>query len=167
MALLFCCQKPVRRVFKVLMKSGRFGNQRGVAVVETAISLLPFFVFLFAVLEAGWFFYVQATITHAAREGAKIAVRPLQGGGDNLMNEAAVQAYVAPFLTPIGVNCPACITLTTSTVNACPTCSEARNSTMAHVSIQIPYTLLTLSMFGISQFTLKGDGFMRMETSNW
>src|SRR5262245_20813064 len=149
------------------MKSGKFGNQRGVAVVETALTLLPFFVFLFAVLEAGWFFYVQATITHAAREGAKMAVRPLQGGGNNLMDEAAVQTYVAPFLTPIGVNCPSCITLTTSTVNACPTCSEPRNSTMAHVSIQIPYTLLTLSMFSNLQFTLKGDGFMRMETSNW
>ena len=58
----------------MLMKSGKLGNQRGIAGVETGLTLLPFFVFLLAVLEAGWLFYVQATITHAAREGAKIAV---------------------------------------------------------------------------------------------
>ncbi len=151
------------------MKSGRFGNQRGIAVVETALTLLPFFVFVMAVLEAGWFFYVQATVTHAAREGAKIAVRPLQGGGDTLMNESAVQTYVAPFLTPIGVTCPASctITLTPATVNACPSCSAPRNSLMAHVHVEVPYTLLTLSMFGISGFTVHGDGFMRKETSTW
>jgi Flp pilus assembly protein TadG len=149
------------------MKSGRLRNQRGVAIVETAITLIPFFVFLFGVLEAGWLFYVQATITHAAREGAKIAVRPLQGGSDTLMTEDQVRTYVAPFLTPIGVNCPTCITLTSSTVNACPSCSSPRNSLMAHVSIRIPYTLLTLSLFGINGFTMGGDGFMRKETSSW
>ena|SRR5438552_11161556 len=151
----------------MLMKSGRLGNQRGVAVVETALTLIPFFVFLFAVLEAGWFFYVQATITHAAREGAKIAVRPLQGGSDTLMTIPEVKAYVAPFLTPIGVNCPACIDVSYPTVNACPSCAAPRNSVMAHVSIQIPYTLLTLSWFGISQFPMKADAFMREETSTW
>src|SRR5438067_2916191 len=92
----------------MLMKSGRLGNQRGVAVVETALTLLPFFVFVMAVLEAGWFFYFQSTITHAAREGAKIAVRPLQGGTDTLMTEPEVKAYVAPFLTPIGINLAGC-----------------------------------------------------------
>jgi Flp pilus assembly protein TadG len=148
------------------MKSGRFGNQKGVAVVETALTLLPFLVFLFAIVEAGWFFYVQATLTNAAREGAKWAVLPLTQA-DALLTEDEVRAKIQPYLATIGVNCPACITLTSETVNTCPSCSEPRDTLMARVSIRVPYTLLTLSWFSHLQFTMRGEGVMRKETSPW
>src|SRR5437773_12093361 len=93
-------------------------SQHGTAIVETALTLLPFFVFIFALVEAGWFFYVQATLTHAAREGAKIATRPITQT-NTLMDQTEVRTYVAPFLAPIGVNCPSCITLTPEQVNVC------------------------------------------------
>ena len=81
------------------MTARKLKNQRGTAIVETAITLLPFFVFMFALVEAGWFFYVQATITRAAREGAKIATQPITQT-NNLMTGAEVQTTAIPSLPP-------------------------------------------------------------------
>lgn len=151
-------------------------NQRGVAVVEVAITLLPFFVILMAVMEAGWFFYVQATLTHAAREGARMAVRPISQT-NNVMNQDEVRAYVADFLRPIGVNCSSCILVTTDAPNVCadvPGCiplSEIHPTLpqpvakYIRVQIKVPYSLLTLSMFKSLQFDMKGEALMRDETS--
>ena len=146
-------------------------NQRGIAVVETALTLLPFFVFMFAVVEGGWFFYVQATLTHAAREGARMAVRPLSAT-DTLMTETEVRTYLADFLTPIGVNCPSCIVLTPETTNVCaetPGCDGGTvpqpQRTTVRVRVTVPYTLITLSWFKSLQFNMKGEAVMRDETS--
>jgi Flp pilus assembly protein TadG len=151
----------------------RFKNQRGVAVVETAITLLPFFVIMFAVVEAGWFFYVQATLTHAAREGARMMVRPITAT-NTLMTQDEVRAYVADFLTPIGVTCPTCIVLTEQTTNVCAQIPNCDGSTVpqpmlktARVEVTVPYTLLTLSWFQSLQFNLKGISVMREETSDY
>jgi TadE-like protein len=43
-----------------------------------------------SVIEGGWFFYVQLTLTNAAREGAKMAVRPLSGA-DTLMTVTEIK----------------------------------------------------------------------------
>jgi Flp pilus assembly protein TadG len=132
-------------------------NQRGVAIVETAMTLLPFLVFLFAILEAGWFFYVQVTLNNAAREGAKIATRPLTQS-DTLMNAAAVKTYMANYLSPIGVNCPSCITVTDETT--------ASGQLRTRVRVQVTYSPLTLSLFSSLAFPMKGESVMRKETSS-
>lgn len=129
--------------------------------------MIPLFVFLFAVFEAGWLFYFQATITHAAREGAKISVRPLQGGTNTLMTPDEVKAYVNTYLSPIGVNCLACTTVMDETVNACAGCSPARFATRRRVRVDVPYRLITLSIFSPLQFTMHGEGVMRSEISTW
>jgi Flp pilus assembly protein TadG len=132
-------------------------NQRGVAVVETALSLLPFFVFLFAIVEGAWFFYVQVTLNNAAREGAKMATRPVSKS-DTMMTQDEVRTFVADFLTPIGVSCPTCITVTTATT--------ASGQVRTRVRVQVSYTPLTLSMFSSLAFPMKGESVMRNETSN-
>ena len=143
-------------------------NQRGVAIVETALTLLPFFVFLFAIVEAGWFFYVQSTITNAAREGAKMAAKPLTQT-DTLQSQDEIRTYLAGYLSTIGVNCPTCITLTRDTVVECPspTCTPAHNVIRSRVRVQITYSPLTLSMFGTLAFPMHGEALMRTETSSY
>ena len=141
-------------------------NERGVAVVETALTLLPFLVFLFAIVEAGWFFYVQATITNAAREGAKMAAKPLTQS-DTLQTQAEIRTYLAGYLSTIGVNCPTCITLTRDTVNECPGCTPAHNVIRSRVRVQITYSPITLSMFTALAFPMHGEALMRTETSEY
>jgi Flp pilus assembly protein TadG len=130
-------------------------NQRGVAIVEMAITLIPFLVFLFAVIEGGWFFYVQLTLTNAAREGAKMGVRP-SSGTDTLMSDTDIKDYMAPYLSAIGVNCPSCITISHPTVGG---------QTRTQVVVQITYSPITLSMFNRLAFPIKGQAVMRNETS--
>jgi Flp pilus assembly protein TadG len=132
-------------------------NQRGVAVVETALSLLPFFVFLFAILEGAWFFYVQVTLNNAAREGAKMATRPVTQT-DTMMTQDQVRTFVADFLTPIGVNCPTCVTMTSETT--------ASGQVRTRIRVQVSYTPVTLSIFNSLAFPMKGESVMRNETSN-
>ena len=90
-------------------------SDRGVAVVETAITILPFLVFLFGICEAGWFFYMQMNLTNAAREGAKMATRPLTQT-DTMMSQDQVRIYLTDFLATMGYNCPSCTTVTQETV---------------------------------------------------
>jgi Flp pilus assembly protein TadG len=139
-----------------LLMMKRRSNQRGVAIVETAITLLPFLVFLFAVVEAGWFFYVQVTLTNAAREGAKIATRPLTQT-DTLMTDTDVKTYMATYLAPIGVSCTSCITITPETT--------ASGQTRTRVRVQITYSPITLAMFSNLAFPIRGEAVMRKETS--
>ena len=140
-----------------MTRSSKFASQRGVAVVETAITLLPFFVFLFAIVEGAWFFYVQVTLNNAAREGAKMATRPFTAS-DTMLTQDQVRTVVADFLTPIGVNCPGCITVSQETT--------ASGQVRRRVRVQVTYTPLTLSMFSSLSFPMKGESVMRNETSN-
>jgi hypothetical protein len=58
----------------------RLRNQRGNALIETAVTL-PIILFVsVAIFEFGRAYQVQQVLTNAAREGARIAV--LQGVGD-------------------------------------------------------------------------------------
>jgi Flp pilus assembly protein TadG len=57
----------------MLVRSRRQGVRRGVSVVETAIVISAFLMFLFAVFEYGRFVMIRNLIDNAAREGAREA----------------------------------------------------------------------------------------------
>jgi len=133
-------------------------GQRGVAVVETAITLIPFLVLLFAVVEAGWFFYVQVTLNNAAREGAKMASRPLSNS-DTMLTQGDIQTYVNDFVRPIGYTCPGTCTVTLAN-------ETVGGQLRKRVRVQVSYTLITLSMFSSLSFNLKGESVMRSELSH-
>jgi Flp pilus assembly protein TadG len=153
------------------MKRKTLSGQRGVAVIEAAITLIPFFVFLFAVVEAGWFFYVQQTITDAAREGAKFAVLPFTKT-DNLPADTDIQDLVDDYLSTAGIHCAAtCVAINHETVNVCsstPGCNSGNlNRRIARVTVTVPYTLITLSMFQSLSFNMTGEAWMREEVSQY
>ena len=49
-------------------------NERGASMVEFAVVVPLFFLLIFGIIEAGWFFAQQVEVRNAAREGARIAV---------------------------------------------------------------------------------------------
>jgi len=66
-------------------------DKRGIAAVEFAL-VLPVFVFLiFAVIDFGWYFFVQHTIQYATREGVRLALvgRTLTDDKGNAMTREA------------------------------------------------------------------------------
>ena len=74
----------------------RHRKQRtGAAVVEFAIVAPVFFLFVFGIIEFGRMLMVQQTITHAAREGARVAA--LDGSTVNSV-ETAVNSYLSSAL---------------------------------------------------------------------
>src|SRR5438105_15130557 len=50
------------------------GAQRGQLLVETAVAMLAFAMFLFGVMQFGFLLYSYDTICNAAREGARYAM---------------------------------------------------------------------------------------------
>lgn len=49
-------------------------NSKGASVVEFALVVLIFFIFIFGIIDFGWYFFCQHSIELATREGARIGV---------------------------------------------------------------------------------------------
>jgi Flp pilus assembly protein TadG len=56
------------------MRENKFGNSKGSSAVEFALVVLIFFIFVFGVIDFGWYFFCQHTIELATREGARVGV---------------------------------------------------------------------------------------------
>jgi Flp pilus assembly protein TadG len=53
-------------------------NSKGATAVEFALLVPIFALFIFGIIEFGWYFFVQHTIQFATREGTRIALVGLQ-----------------------------------------------------------------------------------------
>lgn len=85
---------PARQTSPAIVRTLRRKRQRtrGVAMVEYAM-IMPVFLLLFAgIIEFGRAVMVQQVITNAAREGARMAVRP---GEDRTTVVSAVNNYLS------------------------------------------------------------------------
>jgi len=134
------------------------GNS-GTVLVESAISLMMLVAVLFGIVEAGRFLSIQATLTDAAREGARIAVEPAIGTA-TLPTDAQIQSQVQVFLDSNDVT-GATVTIQrpiSITINGIST-------QFTQVTVQAPYKPITLPMFAALQVTLEGRSVMRNETS--
>ena len=57
-------------------------NEAGISAVETGVTMLLFLIALFSVIEFGWFFLHQNTLTAAVRDGIRIgAIGSSMGDG--------------------------------------------------------------------------------------
>jgi Flp pilus assembly protein TadG len=114
---------------------------------------------LLGIMEAGRFMNVQQTLTDAAREGARLSVAPITQTS-TVATVEEIRAEVQRFLdaaridgATIDIERP--VVIDTSGV---PT-------EFTRVRVELPYEVLTLSMFSDLQVTLKGEALMRNETS--
>jgi Flp pilus assembly protein TadG len=124
-------------------------NERGAAAVEFAL-VLPLLVLLFAgIAELGRIYYLQATLSGAAREGARVMA--LQN------NVATAVTAVKSAAGSVAVS-DAQIAVTPDT-GACRHTSPTAASTQASVTITFT-TPLVSSFFGTS-VTVHGRGVMQ------
>jgi len=156
-------------------------NERGSVLVEAALTMLGFLIILFAIFEAGRMMSIQQTLTNAAREGARFAVLPLQGGTDTLPTPAQVRSRVRTFLDASGLNgavvpdgdipveqcCdPSFPSRTTCTApTGSPPQCLAGSIQYSRVTITVPYKVVSISMFSLLEVNLRGQGTMRNETN--
>lgn len=102
--------------------------RRGAAVVEMAVVTPLLLMLMFGIIEFGWVFMVQETITNAAREAARVAV--LQGS-----TEADIQNRFSQAIAPTGLTVsPGMLTITRATpANPIET-----------VQVAVPYSRISL-----------------------
>ena len=130
----------------------------GQALVEAALTLLVFLVFVFAIFEGGRMLQVQQSLTDGARIGAKYAVLPLtQTSPGTLPSAGSVQTMVQNFLSA------AHITVSTGNI-AVDQAVTIGTTTYSRVTVTYAYTPVTLRMFNFN-LTLTGKSLMRNETS--
>jgi hypothetical protein len=132
-------------------------SQRGVAIVESAITLLMFFVLLLGIMEAGRFFQVQQVLTDAAREGARLAVAPFSQSS-SFPNDTAVAAEVRRFTNSANISVPDSgiqINRNFPCENVAMGCTE--------VIVTTEYRILTIAMFSALAVNLRGRAVMRNE----
>ena len=140
----------------------RLTNSSGVSVVESTVVTLGFFAVIFGVMEGGRFMSVQQAITHAAREGARIAVAPASQSF-TLPSDSAIQSKVAYFLESNGIPTSGAQS-TQVTVDRDVTAGSAPDQ-FTRVNVSYPYKIMSLAMFSHLQFNLTGTARMRNETS--
>ena len=142
------------------MKTGLPLNQeRGAALVEAALTMLLFVIFIFAIFEGGRFLNIQQTLTNAAREGARLSVAPLSGTS-TLATTTEVTNRVQTFLNASGLN------------GAAATINVVQNHTITGdpthytlVTVTVPYQVMTIPLFSNLLVNLRGRAMMRNETN--
>ena len=79
-------------------------NQAGISAVETGMTMALFVLTLFAVIEFGWFFVHQTTLTAAVRDGIRIGaiggtLNDAQGNG--MSREASIKKAIQDRANPV------------------------------------------------------------------
>jgi Flp pilus assembly protein TadG len=118
-------------------------NERGAAAIEFAL-VLPLLVLLFVgIAEMGRLYYLQATLSGAAREGARVMA---------LQNDAGAARTAVK--TAAGT-----VAVSDAQIVVSPATGNCLSPTLATISITFTTPLVT-SMFGAA-VTVHGQGAMR------
>jgi Flp pilus assembly protein TadG len=134
----------------------RAGNERGSAIMETAMSTVIFLTFLFGIFETGFALYTYFFISEAAREGTRYAiVRGSTAGGsgtacasysayDCQASKAQIKSYIQnlglPGINPANMTIPDPVwTAYTNAANTCPASPNPCNSPGNQVAITVQY----------------------------
>ncbi len=134
-------------------------RDQGQALVEAALTLLLFFVFLMAIFEGGRLLQTQQTLTQAAREGARYAVLPLTQT-NTLPSCGQVQAVVRTYLQASSIDVPATAIRVQRDYQY-----PGEATVFTYVKVEYTFRLMVLSLFGVPDVRLSGDSVMRNETS--
>lgn len=119
------------------------GREDGASAVEFALVLLPLILILGGIIDFGFAFNAQISLTHAAREG----VRSLALGAEEGEGEAvAISAYQAPIASLSGNN----------DVTACP---DDGTTDRASITLRADYPFAFL--FFLDPVSLAGQASMR------
>jgi Flp pilus assembly protein TadG len=97
----------------------RLREKRGVVAVEFALVLPLFVLLVFAIMDFGWYFFVQNTIQYATREGVRLALvgGTLKDSQGNTMTRVASIVQKIKDNAKMAVN-PAKLTISIFPVNS-------------------------------------------------
>jgi Flp pilus assembly protein TadG len=117
----------------------KLASQKGAALVEFALILIPLVILTFGLIEFGLIMYNQQVITNAAREGARYGIVMTENPGDISMDmiEQVVREYAETRLIYATVKDP----------NADTTCGPGTFGSSLTVSITCDYTYLLINNF--------------------
>jgi len=104
-------------------------RQRGIALVEFAITLPIFLVLLLGVMEYGYYFYVAVSATNAAREGARQCTLVSLGACGDCKPTAA-----ADYMGKVGMR---------ANTKATATCDNADGTFMYTVGVEVEFPPLS------------------------
>jgi len=104
-------------------------RQRGIALMEFAVTLPLFLVLLLGMMEYGYYFYVAVSATNAAREGARQCTLTSLGACGNCDPTAAVT-----YMGKIGMG---------SRTNASASCATNAGTFMYTVNVTVDFPTLT------------------------
>ena len=143
------------RFQNVLTRYRRRPRSRGAAVVEFAVVLPLLMLILFGILEYGYIFFVQQTLTNAAREGCRISI--LQST-TNYAAPGGVNDRIAELMSTAGLGSG------DYTVTKTPDPPNSITENVA-VSITVPSSKVSITGFFKSQSfsELEGHCTMRKE----
>jgi Flp pilus assembly protein TadG len=84
-----------------MVRGARRPAERGSQLVEMGLIAIPFFAFLFLLVDTSWALFVKATLQHAACEGVRYAVtgNTLSGQGQVASIESVVQSQAMGLLS--------------------------------------------------------------------
>lgn len=135
----------------------RNNSEKGAAVVEAAITMLAFFMFIFGTMEVCRLIEIQQTLTDAAREGARLGCAP-DAGTTNLPSTSEIQGEVNRFLQGTRVR--------GATIQVDPAVTDARGVVHTRVTVSYTHQVIALSpIFSNLAINLRGLSEMRNETS--
>jgi hypothetical protein len=140
--------------------STRLRNQRGQALLETAITLPIILLVCVGIFEFGRAYQVQQVLTNAAREGARVAVLPG-------ITDAVVTATVRSYLTSGG------LVPIDPVINRVVPFNGSGQITASRVTINYPFNFMVLnpvvrlvtpsSTLGAGVLTMQAATLMRNE----
>ena len=84
--------------------SSRSRTQKGSAIVEGALVLLPMMALFFAMIDFPFAIFIQNTIRESVREGVRFAITQQTGaGGQDAAIKAVVESYSLGFISDAGI----------------------------------------------------------------
>jgi Flp pilus assembly protein TadG len=88
----------------------KFGSQKGAALVESALILIPLLLITFGIIEFGVYLYNEQVITNASREGARAGIvasdpRLTPGPEIPLTIEECNALKLGPTDPPVSISC--------------------------------------------------------------
>jgi Flp pilus assembly protein TadG len=112
----------------------RFRNERGAAIIETALTLPIILLVCVGIFEFGRAYQTWQVMTNAAREGARVAVLPNPTGSP----DARVRAYLE--LGGLAYDSSVGVAVTASTVSL----GAGGNASASTVTITYPFSFMVL-----------------------
>ncbi|MBV9767527.1 MAG: pilus assembly protein [Acidobacteriaceae bacterium] len=122
-------------------------SERGSAIIEFGIVLLPLLGFLFLTLDVAWGIFAKATLQEAAREGVRFAVTCGSTTGLDAATRQVVQKYSFGFITSANKNSDISIQYYSPSNLSSPVTGQL-NATAGGNIVQVSISGISVKSFG-------------------